>query len=532
MGTFAAHGGLIAGRYRLVRKIGRGGMGTVWRATDELLAREVAVKELHVDDLPSASDAQAQYDRMLREARAVALIKHPNVIVMHDIVEQDGRPWIIMELVDGRSLSGRLSAEGPVSPQEAARIGVALLGALRVAHARGVLHRDIKPPNVLLEAATERVVLTDFGIAQVSGATTITETGAFVGSPEYTAPERMAGGHAGPESDLWSLGVLLCTAMNGESPFHRDSLGGILHAVVYAEIHPPAAAGPLLPVVRGLLDRDPAQRMGADEAERLLRGYLDTGRTPVPRTYTPTRSGAATPASAATTTHSSVSTPGSNRARTALMAALTVVTLAGMGAGAAALLMDRDQGAASANGKAAHSAGPPGAPSAAEPPPASASVTAPAGYHAVQDPAGFALAVPDGFTRSFEPPRVFYYSPGKEFRIGVLIQDVQDGGPIVAMRSSAALAPDRYPGYRDGKVERTTHKGRRAASWEFVWDGFEGQENKGPAGARHTYDLAWDEGDKMYDVWVSSPADKAAEGHRHFRTALSTFVRTKPVSSP
>ncbi|MCA6092453.1 serine/threonine protein kinase [Streptomyces sp. SCA3-4] len=545
MGTFAAHGGLIAGRYRLVRKIGRGGMGTVWRATDELLAREVAVKELHVDDQQSPADARAQYDRMLREARAVALIKHPNVIVMHDIVEQDGRPWIVMELVEGRSLSGRLSAEGPVGPQEAARIGIAMLGALRAAHARGVLHRDIKPPNVLLEAVTGRVVLTDFGIAQVSGATTITEAGAFVGSPEYTAPERMAGGRAGPESDLWSLGVLLCTAMNGESPFHRDSLGGILHAVVYAEIRPPAAAGPLLPVVRGLLERDPAQRMGADEAERLLRAYLETGRAPAPQTYTPTAAGgppplpaaapaaalASVPAGPPAAVPASAVTPGSGRARTALMAALTIVTLAGMGAGAAALLMDRE-GAASVDGKAIHSSGPPRAPSAAEPPPASASVAAPDGYHAVQDPAGFAFAVPDGFTRSFEPPRVFYYSPGKEFRIGVLIQDIQEGGPIVVMRSSAALAPDRYPGYRDGKVERTSHRGRRAASWEFVWDGFEAQENKGPVGPRHTYDLAWDEGEKMYDVWVSSPAGKAAEGRRHFRTALSTFVRTKPVSSP
>ncbi|MFI9236120.1 serine/threonine-protein kinase [Streptomyces sp. NPDC053079] len=530
MGTFAAHGGLIAGRYRLVRKIGRGGMGTVWRATDELLAREVAVKELHIDDQHSAADAQAQYDRMLREARAVALIKHPNVIVMHDIVEQDGRPWIVMELIDGRSLSGRLSTEGPVTPQEGARIGVALLGALRAAHARGVLHRDIKPPNVLLEAATGRVVLTDFGIAQVSGATTITETGAFVGSPEYTAPERMAGGRAGPESDLWSLGVLLCTAMNGESPFHRDSLGGILHAVVYAEIRPPAAAGPLLPVVRGLLERDPAQRMSADEAERLLRGFLDTGRTPVPERYTPTQTGTRVPVPAA---HAeTVTTPGSNRARTALMAALTVVTLAGMGAGAAALLMDREPGRVSSNDKAAHSTGPSRGASVLEPPPTSASVSAPAGYHAVQDPAGFALAVPDGFVRSFEPPRVFYYSPGKEFRIGVLIQDVQEGGPIAVMRSSAAMAPDRYPGYRDGKVERTTHKGRRAASWEFVWDGFEVPESKAPAGSRHTYDLAWDEGDKMYDVWVSSPVGKSAEGRRHFHTALSTFVRTKPVSSP
>lgn len=521
MGTYAAHGGLIAGRYRLGRKIGRGGMGTVWRATDELLAREVAVKELHMDEQQSAQEAQAQRDRMLREARAVALIKHPNVIVMHDIVEQDGRPWIVMELVDGRSLSSLLAAEGPITPREAARIGVAMLGALRAAHARGVLHRDIKPPNVLLESGTGRVVLTDFGIAQVSGATTITETGAFVGSPEYTAPERMSGGPAGPESDLWSLGVLLCTAMNGESPFHRDSLGGILHAVVYDEIRPPGTAGPLLPVVRGLLERDPAHRMSADEAERLLTGYLESGRAPVPVAYTPTRTDL--PAGRRQTHEIT-------RARSALLAAITIVALAGMGAGAAALLMDR--GGTQADGRTPARSSTLNTPSAVPEPPASASVTAPPGYRSVQDPAGFALAVPEGFTRSFEPPRIFYYSPGKEFRIGVLIQDLQEGGPIGVMRSSAALAPDRYPGYRDGTVERAEHKGHRAAVWEFTWDGFEESENKAPQGSRHTYDIAWDEGEKMYDVWVSAPAGKAEEGRRYFDAAVSTFVRTKPVSSP
>ncbi|MGI5529845.1 serine/threonine-protein kinase [Streptomyces syringium] len=538
MGTFAAPEGLIAGRYRLGPRIGRGGMGTVWRANDELLAREVAVKELHVDDELSATEAQAHRDRTLREARTVAQIKHPNVIVLHDIVEQDGRPWIVMELVDGRALSDRLSAEGPVPAREAARIGVAMLGALRAAHARGVLHRDIKPANVLLEAGTGRVVLTDFGIAQVSGATTITETGAFVGSPEYTAPERMSGGRAGPESDLWSLGVLLCTALSGASPFHRDSLGGILHAVVYDEIRPPADAGPLLPVVRGLLERDPARRMSADEAERLLRGYLDTGRLAPSARYTPTQRSVPVPPPAPVpdeTPQSVGSDPSptcppphrsarGGRVRTVMVAAVALTALAGMGAGLAVVLMDRESKPADAKpGRASM----PSNQAVASAPPSTPRVKAPAGYQVVRDPAGFALAVPDGYTRSFEPPRVFYYSPGKEFRIGILIQDARPGGPIGAMRDSAAQAPDRYPGYCDGRVEKTTHKGHPAASWEFTWNGFEQD-----AGPRHTYDLGWDEAGKMYDVWVSGPATKSVEGRRHFDTALDTFVRTRPVSSP
>lgn len=200
--------------------------------------------------------------------------------MVHDVAEHDGRPHIVMELVDGGSLADRLGSEGPLGPAETARMGLALLGALTAAHARGVLHRDVKPANVLVEAGTGRVVLTDFGIARLAGSTTISETGAFVGSPEYTSPERMQGAAAGPESDLWSLGVLMCAALTGKSPFHRDSLGGVLHAVVYDEIRPPAQAGPLAPVIRGLLERLPERRMGAAEAERLLSSYVSTGTVP------------------------------------------------------------------------------------------------------------------------------------------------------------------------------------------------------------------------------------------------------------
>lgn len=209
------------------------------------------MKELALDDSLSDDESRTQRDRTLREARAVAQLHHPHIIVVHDVVEEAERPYIVMELIDGGSLAERISADGPVDAREAARIGLALLGALRRAHEAGVLHRDLKPANVLMEAGTDRVVLTDFGIAQVAGATTLTESGSFVGSPEYTAPERMSGVRTGPESDLWSLGALLCTVLSGESPFRRDSLGGILHAVVMDEIRPPAQAAPLLPVVRG-----------------------------------------------------------------------------------------------------------------------------------------------------------------------------------------------------------------------------------------------------------------------------------------
>ena len=358
MGTEGHNSRVIAGRYRLEEKLGRGGMGVVWRATDRLLGRSVAVKELPYDETLSAAQARRQRDRTLREARAVAQLSHPHIIVVHDVVEDDERPYIVMELIEGGSLADRLAHQGPVDAAEAARIGIALLGALAAAHAGGVLHRDLKPDNVLLETGTDRVVLTDFGIAQVAGTPTLTENGAFVGSPEYTAPERMSGARTGPESDLWSLGALLCAALSGESPFHRDSLGGILHAVVVGDIQPPAQAGPLLPVVRGLLERDPDRRLDAARAERMLRAFRDTGRTPMsPPAYAPTvgevprrrplnlavRQPAASP----------VDLPGESRpeepflrqpTRRVLIAALLVAAMAGAGVSAAALLRQESDG--------------------------------------------------------------------------------------------------------------------------------------------------------------------------------------------
>ena len=341
---------VIAGRYRLEARLGRGGMGVVWRATDQLLGRQVAVKEVALDTSLSAEESRLQRERTLREARAVAQLQDPHIIVVHDVVEQDERPYIVMELIEGGSLAERISRSGPVDAAEVARMGIDLLGALRSAHGAGVLHRDLKPANVLL-GGEGRVVLTDFGIAQVAGATTLTENGSFVGSPEYTAPERMSGVRTGPESDLWSLGALLCTALSGESPFRRDSLGGILHAVVVDEIRPPAAAAPLLPVVRGLLERDPERRLDAVEAERLLRAFLDTGRMPpVPPGYTPTQRDAPRPHSVSATPYPWDAPPVTPPARpvasslssmrNVLIAAALVAAMAVAGVSAAALLIN------------------------------------------------------------------------------------------------------------------------------------------------------------------------------------------------
>ncbi|MFG2807177.1 serine/threonine-protein kinase [Streptomyces massasporeus] len=262
-------GRLIAGRYRLLAKLGHGGMGTVWRAKDETVDREVAVKEPRVPEhLPERERSNA-FERMRREARAAARLDHPAVVDVHDVAVVEDQPWIVMELVRGRSLGDALQ-EGTLSAREAARIGLEVLGALEAAHAAGILHRDVKPDNVLL-GRHDRVVLTDFGIAQIEGETNLTDTGGFVGSPEYIAPERVLGQRPGPASDLWSLGVVLYAATEGVSPFRRSNTPATLQSVLNATPAPPASAqGPLAEAINGLLHKDPARRPNAARVRALL----------------------------------------------------------------------------------------------------------------------------------------------------------------------------------------------------------------------------------------------------------------------
>ncbi|MEO3768232.1 serine/threonine-protein kinase [Streptomyces sp. B8F3] len=264
-----AVGRLIGGRYRLAARLGVGGMGTVWRAHDEVVDRDVAVKEPRLPADLDERTRQTAYERMQREARAAARIDHPSVVTVHDVVMEDGRPWIVMELVRGRSLGDQLT-EGTLDPREVARIGGAVLGALTAAHEAGILHRDVKPDNVLL-GRYDRVVLTDFGIAQIEGEQGLTETGAFVGSPEYIAPERVLGQRPGPESDLWSLGVVMYAAVEGMSPYRRQTAPATLQAVLSAEPAAPArGSGALGTVVMQLLRKDPAARPAPDEVRRQL----------------------------------------------------------------------------------------------------------------------------------------------------------------------------------------------------------------------------------------------------------------------
>ncbi|MFD4503981.1 protein kinase [Streptomyces sp. NPDC058457] len=270
-------------------------MGRVWRAADETLDRQVAVKEMRIDGL-DAEDTRTRRERTLREARATARIDHPNVVRVYDVVDEGERLWIVMELVNGRSLEWIMAEEGALSPRATARIGLGLVAALRQVHAGGVLHRDIKPGNVLVESTAGRVVLTDFGIAAIQDAKALTMVGMLVGSPDYMAPERISGRPQGPPSDVWSLGATLCAALGGRSPFSRDTTLATLHAVLYEEPELPAESGPLHDLLAALLEKDPTVRPGLAEVEQELRPVAYPAQTPTERYPAPRPAERPTPA--------------------------------------------------------------------------------------------------------------------------------------------------------------------------------------------------------------------------------------------
>ncbi|CAL9555317.1 Serine_threonine-protein kinase PknD [Streptomyces sp. enrichment culture] len=264
---------LLAGRYRLGDVLGRGGMGTVWRAEDETLGRTVAVKELRFPSNIDEEEKRRLITRTLREAKAIARIRNNSAVTVFDVVQEDDRPWIVMELVEGKSLAEVIREDGLLEPKRAAEVGLAVLDVLRSAHREGILHRDVKPSNVLI-ADDGRVVLTDFGIAQVEGDPSITSTGMLVGAPSYISPERARGHKPGPAADLWSLGGLLYAAVEGSPPYDKGSAIATLTAVMTEPLEEPKNAGPLRDVIHGLLTKDPAQRLDDAGARAMLNAVV------------------------------------------------------------------------------------------------------------------------------------------------------------------------------------------------------------------------------------------------------------------
>ncbi|MFE9096076.1 serine/threonine-protein kinase [Streptomyces sp. NPDC007264] len=515
---------LLAGRYRLVDSIGSGGMGRVWRAHDEVLHRAVAIKELTAALYVTESDRPVLLARTHAEARAAARINHSAVVTVHDVLEHDNRPWIVMELVEGASLADAVKERGRVDPAEAARIGLWVARALRAAHTAGVLHRDVKPGNVLL-AADGRVLLTDFGIAQVEGDTTITRTGEIVGSVDYLAPERVRGHDPGPASDLWALGATLYTAVEGRSPFRRTSPLTTMQAVVDENPTPPGFAGALEPVISALLRKDPAHRPGAAELEHMLAEAAEGRRPRAAQEYVATQH-MSLDGDGDTTTHvpgpreahdarTSGGTlhqpapppPAPRRRRRGRTIALVLAAAAIVGA-AGALATDHFGGRSDAGGGSTSTSSPTPTPTPTPETSADqAASTVPAGWVRVQDPAGFSLVLPsERWKRKvFDAHQTDYTPDGGRHFIRIAVDDSPDFDDPHEHQLDLDQQLQRLVDYERITLEPDVYRDRRGSRWEYTWTAL-AKDTQFP-GPRHAVEETYIGRDGVeYAIYMSGPA--------------------------
>ncbi|MEY9993635.1 tRNA A-37 threonylcarbamoyl transferase component Bud32 [Streptomyces sp. V4I8] len=550
-------GQLVSGRYRLADAIGSGGMGRVWRAHDEVLHRAVAIKELTAALYVSESDQERLLARTRAEARAAARINHSAVVTVHDVLEHDGRPWIVMELVEGYSLADAVKERGRVEPTEAARIGLWVLRALRAAHTAGVLHRDIKPGNVLL-SEDGRVLLTDFGIAQIEGDSTITRTGEVVGSVDYLAPERVRGHDPGPASDLWALGATLYTAVEGRSPFRRTSPLGTMQAVVEEEAAQPQHAGPLTPVISALLRKDPATRPGAAEAEQMLAEAAEGRRPSAAQAYVPTqhtryepeaRTGAAHTGGAAptgavtaatgtpyppmngpTSAGSPYDTAGTGtgtgpaparppRRRRRLRTLALVVAFAAIVGGGTAVVLQK--WGTETDGTSVSST--PG-PTASESPRPDAGV--PSSWVRYKDPLGFSLYLPKGWKREvvgkeIEGLQQVDYTPdGGEHFVRIAVDTSPDfANAYDHQRDLEDYLRRHLADYATVSLKKDLYRDREGSLWEYTWTAL-AKDTPFP-GPRRAIDQAYiDRDGTEYAIYMSSPVTDWAATRKKFTAVL------------
>ncbi|MFI6478074.1 serine/threonine-protein kinase [Nonomuraea sp. NPDC050663] len=462
----------VAKRYRLIEPLGEGGMGIVWRAHDELLDRVVAVKEVRYAGVGDRRREELNR-RTVREARAAGRLDHPAIVVVHDVVEEDGRPWIVMQLVPSRSLAAAVKRHGPLPVPHVARIGLAVLSALRAAHAGGVLHRDVKPENVLL-ADDGRVVLTDFGIASSESDPAMTGTGHLVGTPAYMPPERLNGLPATPASDLWSLGATLYTAAEGRAPFGGDSWAAAVAAVLRDRPEPPRLAGPLAPAIMGLLHADPAARMSAAQAEAILHAAQAQHSTAVSFAGA---GGGALPGQAVTPVPSTLH--GAPRRRSPVLwivPAAAIVVAAAAGGGWWWL---SGTGTGTATGPTT-SPTPTTSPSTTPTPSTSATpspdpAALPRGWRRVASEAGgFSIGLPKGWTAAKHQTRasVNFSGPGAQGQLTVEWteheKDYSDESAHWRDLESQIMERGEFKAYRRIAIRDLTYQGVPAADWEFV----------------------------------------------------------------
>jgi serine/threonine protein kinase len=538
---------LVGGRYRLERSIGQGGMGTVWQGHDELLGREVAVKEVRFPPELGHQEIADLRERTLREARATARLSHPNVITTYDVVEEGDRPWIVMELLATRSLSEVLREDGPLPPHRVAEIGLGVLSALETSHAQGVVHRDVKPSNVLI-TADGRPVLTDYGIASMAGDPALTSTGVVLGSPAYMSPERARGKEFGPESDLWSLGATLYVAAEGKPPFEADNALGTLTAVISDPVPPMSVGGPLAQAVDGLLRKDPAERSSIEATRALLtRAASDRSTGPaaeVAETVALQRAGRteAIPAAAiaperverrevpppAAPTTTSYGDPGGRR-NGLVIAALVVALLVIGGLTALALNTGGGDGNDTATGKGKASKSASSSPSAtpsktaskkaktpSASPSASANGAAPAGFTMYRDPSGFSVAVPKGWSaRQHSATAVDIKDPDSSafLRIDQTSQPKSD--PKADWERQEPSVKSRLPGYQRIRIDSVDYKSWPAADWEFTF---------GTSSTTHVLNRGFvTDSSHGYALYLSTPDDQWNANQDVFQTAADTF---------
>ncbi|MFF2199156.1 serine/threonine-protein kinase [Streptomyces sp. NPDC058145] len=559
---------LIAGRYRLADSIGSGGMGRVWRAHDEVLHRQVAVKELTAALYVSDSDRAVLLARTRAEARAAARINHSAVVTVHDVLEHDGRPWIVMELVEGHSLADAVKERGRLEASEAARIGLWVLRALRAAHSAGVLHRDVKPGNVLL-GRDGRVLLTDFGIAQIEGDSTITRTGEVVGSVDYLAPERVRGHDPGPSSDLWALGATLYTAVEGRSPFRRTSPLSTMQAVVEEEVEEPRNAGPLGPVIAALLCKEPAQRPGAEDAERMLAEAAQGRRPHTTQAFVPAQGSGAHDGARSNTGHGQAGYPSGgttrghvpgapaagSRSTTGATAvapapagmparprrrlrtlALVVAAAAVLGGGAAVAFQqwggsERDTGTSRGTNQVTPSPSASGD-SSATPRPGG---VVPAAWRAYHDPWGFTVYLPKGWSRRIvegqgveaDPDlRQVDYTPdgGKHF-VRIAMDTSSDFANALEHQKDLEqqLKLHSLVNYRQVTMKANTYRDREGALWEYTWDAL-AKDPPYVAGPRHAIEETYfsREGTE-YAIYMSTPEADWPRTSKQFQWVLRSW---------
>ena len=526
--TASGSGRTIGGRYRLEEVLGRGGMGVVWAGHDELLHRPVAVKEVVPPSGVDDAEREELRARTMREARAAARVSTAGVVAIYDVVEDDGRPWIVMERLPPRTLDDELSERGGLPAAEVAQIGTTLLAGLMAAHSAGVLHRDVKPSNVMFRERPDgrQAVLADFGIAHSDGDAAITAAGLMLGSPAYIAPERARGEPATPASDLWSLGVTLWAAVEGWSPFGRANSLASLNAVVTEDVPRPVRAGALEPVLDGLLRKDPAERIDAATAQRMLAdalppegppterlGVATTGPAPVPvdlpPSFPPAEPAWWTPASLGEGAPA-VERPAPRRRRSRLPAVVAVVLVALVAVATAVLdpfgdgrdpadagldaattptapdaedqapaagETEEDAAAAEEDAAAPEDAGTGADAGAGEPAPApeegaqdTGAAAVPAGFELYTDPTGFSVAVPAGWEAEREGPRVYISDPAS--RAYLLVDQTDDPEPdaVADWQQQEPAVADRLENYaRIGEIEAVDYRGWQAADWEFVF---------------------------------------------------------------